>query len=87
MRAVWAVAGILLMFGRTRAVLGLQQNVTNWCEYDKALHARLNVVEKNIEQTVNHLEAEVSDLLKFIETYDIPVELGPPTIDIFEGLV
>ncbi|XP_072881336.1 placenta-specific protein 9-like isoform X2 [Hemitrygon akajei] len=84
MRAVWALAGILLMFGRTRA--DPQQDVTN-CEYDKALHARLDVVEKNIEQTVTHLEAEVSDLLKIIETSNISLELGSPTINIFEGLV
>ncbi|XP_051897734.1 placenta-specific protein 9-like isoform X2 [Pristis pectinata] len=87
MRALCALAGILLIFGPTRAVLDLQRDNTNWCEYDKALHTRLNIVEKNIEQTVNHLEAEVSDLLRFIETSNISLQLGSPTIDIFEGLV
>ncbi|XP_067876445.1 placenta-specific protein 9-like [Heterodontus francisci] len=85
MQGVWVLAGILLLLGPTATGLEPQRNDTNWCERDKALHKRLDVVEKNIERTVDHLEAEVSALLRFIEASNPPLQLGAPTIDIFES--
>ncbi|XP_067828777.1 placenta-specific protein 9-like [Heptranchias perlo] len=85
MQVVWGLAGILLLLGLTLAGAEPQRNGTDWCEHDKALHKRLDVVEKNIEQTVNYLEAEVSVLLSLIEASNSPLQLGAPTVDIFES--
>uniref|UniRef100_UPI00398EAC82 placenta-specific protein 9-like isoform X2 n=1 Tax=Pristiophorus japonicus TaxID=55135 RepID=UPI00398EAC82 len=83
MRAVWALAGIVLLLGPTPAGADPRRDDTQWCEDDKELHKRLDVVEKNLEQTVNHLEAEVSALLRFIEASN--TQLGAPTVDIFDN--
>ncbi|XP_041032000.1 placenta-specific protein 9-like [Carcharodon carcharias] len=85
MRGVWAVSGILLLLGLAATEADPQRDDTDWCERDKALHKRLDIVEKNIEQTVNHLEAEISALLRFIEASNPPLQLGAPTMDIFEN--
>ncbi|XP_078055803.1 placenta-specific protein 9-like [Mustelus asterias] len=85
MRGVWVLSGLLLFLGLATSETVQQRDDTDWCEHDKALHKQLDVVEKNIEQTVNHLEAEISALLKFIEDSNPPLQLGAPTMDIFEN--
>ncbi|XP_069741818.1 placenta-specific protein 9-like isoform X2 [Narcine bancroftii] len=85
MPSLWAVAGIVLLLGPALLALDLQRDETGWCDHSKALHRRLNIIEKNIEQTVNHMEAEVSDLLALISTTNVSLPSGPPHIDIFDS--
>ncbi|XP_078284518.1 placenta-specific protein 9-like [Rhinoraja longicauda] len=88
MRALCVLAVVLVSLGAALAELEQQRDDTDWCEHDKALHTRLNIIEKSIEQTVSHLEAEVSDLLSLMETSTISLPSGSTTIDILEsGLV
>ncbi|XP_032868507.1 placenta-specific protein 9-like [Amblyraja radiata] len=85
MRAVWVLAGILVSLGAALAGLEQQRDDTNWCEHDKAVYRRLDIIETSIDQTVSHLEAEVSDLLSLMEASTISLPSGSPTIDIFES--
>ncbi|GCB68268.1 placenta-specific protein 9-like [Scyliorhinus torazame] len=85
MREVWALSATLLLLGLAATETVQQRDDTHWCEHDKTLHKRLDIVEKNIERTVNHLDAEVSALLRFIEASNPPLQLGAPTMDIFEN--
>ncbi|XP_069741819.1 uncharacterized protein [Narcine bancroftii] len=46
MPSLWAVAGIVLLLGPALLALDLQRDETGWCDHSKALHRRLNIIEK-----------------------------------------
>ncbi|XP_059496243.1 placenta-specific protein 9-like isoform X2 [Stegostoma tigrinum] len=85
MRGVWTLSAALLLLGLVTTGGDPQRDTRDWCEQNKTLHKRLDIVEKNIERTVNHLEAEISALLRVIEDSNPPLQLAVPTMDIFEN--
>ncbi|KAL4641239.1 placenta-specific protein 9 [Arapaima gigas] len=86
-----ALLGLLLLFiGQAKAgpetdlrPVGVQSST---CQEHKALHNRLDTVEKRVENTLQKLETEMTFLLDAIENPEWQPILDPdgPTIDILD---
>ncbi|XP_074856175.1 placenta-specific protein 9 [Carettochelys insculpta] len=59
---------------------------SDWCNEHNTMHRRLDVIEEQVEKTVEYLESEVKTLLKDITeaARRVPIAPGTPMLDIFE---
>ncbi|CAH2321735.1 Hypothetical predicted protein [Pelobates cultripes] len=58
----------------------------NLCNEHMRLHQRLDVIEEQVEKTVENLYSEMNSLLESLSSasWALPVIPGPPVLDIFE---
>uniref|UniRef100_A0A7M4ESV4 Placenta associated 9 n=1 Tax=Crocodylus porosus TaxID=8502 RepID=A0A7M4ESV4_CROPO len=61
---------------------------TEWCKDHNTIHRRLDVIEEQVEKTVDYLDSEVKALLNTISetAWNVPVPPGTPVKDIFDGI-
>ncbi|XP_019357881.1 PREDICTED: placenta-specific protein 9 isoform X1 [Gavialis gangeticus] len=90
---IWALAFILVPqeqgFWATADPVSMSPGSsqgTEWCNDHNTIHRRLDVIEEQVEKTVDYLDSEVKALLNTISetAWNVPVPPGTPVKDIFD---
>ncbi|XP_048713180.2 placenta-specific protein 9 [Lepidochelys kempii] len=90
---IWALAFILVLqeqdFSAAAdpvSILPGSSGRSDWCNEHNTIHRRLDVIEEQVEKTVEYLESEVKTLLKDISetAWSAPIAPGIPLMDIFD---
>ncbi|XP_006114471.2 placenta-specific protein 9 isoform X2 [Pelodiscus sinensis] len=90
---IWALAFILVLqeqdFSAAADPVSVPPGSSErsvWCNEHNIIHKRLDVIEEQVEKTVDYLESEVKSLLKEITemAWNAPIAPGTPFMDIFD---
>ncbi|XP_005300645.2 placenta-specific protein 9 isoform X1 [Chrysemys picta bellii] len=90
---IWALALILVLQEQDFSAAADPVSIppgssgrSDWCNEHNTIHRRLDVIEEQVEKTVEYLESEVKTLLKDISetAWSAPIDPGIPLMDIFD---